>query len=73
MLRYLWSEERLRRLAELWPDPTWTTAAIARELGVGLDPMLLRAKKLGLEGRTVADSQRGGKPNITASASPRNW
>jgi hypothetical protein len=26
MLRYLWSEERLRRLAELWPDPTWTTA-----------------------------------------------
>ena len=44
--RHPWPEERLRRLAELWQDPTWTIAAIARELGVSHDPMLLRAKKL---------------------------
>jgi hypothetical protein len=73
MLQNSWTEDRLRRLAELWSDPTLTFAAIARELGVGVDQVRLRSKKLGLEGRTVADRQRGRKPNITASTSPRNW
>jgi hypothetical protein len=52
-LRY-WPEARLHRLVELWPDPTWTVAAIARELGVGDNAVLRRAKELGLEGRTLA-------------------
>jgi hypothetical protein len=37
-----------------WPDPTWTIAAIARELGMTPDPVVRRARELGLEGRTVA-------------------
>jgi hypothetical protein len=67
-----WSEDQLRRLAELWSDPTLTFAAIARELGVGVDSVHRLAKTLGLEGRTVADRQRGRKTNITALSSPRN-
>jgi hypothetical protein len=46
-----WPEERLRRLAELWPDPTWTIHAMARELGVNDKAVLRRAKELGLQGR----------------------
>jgi hypothetical protein len=46
-----WPDGRLRRLAELWPDPTWTVRAIARELGVDIDAVQWRAKKLGLQGR----------------------
>jgi hypothetical protein len=49
-----WSEERLRRLTELWPDPTWTITAIGRELGMTPQPVIRRAKELGLEGRIVA-------------------
>jgi hypothetical protein len=64
---------RLWPLAELWSDPTLTFAAIARELGMGVDSVHRRAKKLGLEGRTVADRQGSRKLNITASTSPRNW
>jgi hypothetical protein len=43
-----WPEGRLRRLAELWPDPTWTMQAMARELGVGREALLRRAKELSL-------------------------
>jgi hypothetical protein len=52
-----WPAGRLRRLAELWPDPTWTIQAMARELGVDDDAVLRRAKELGLQGRpsTVGD------------------
>jgi hypothetical protein len=46
-----WPDGRLRRLAELWPDPTWTIQAMARELGVGDEAVLRRAKELGLRGR----------------------
>jgi hypothetical protein len=46
-----WPDERLRRLAELWPDPTWTIRAIAHELGVSHDAVCWRAKELGLQGR----------------------
>jgi hypothetical protein len=46
-----WPAERLRRLAELWPDPTWTMQAMARELGVGEPAVRRRAKELGLQGR----------------------
>jgi hypothetical protein len=46
-----WPEERLRRLAELWPDPTWTIHAMARELGVNDEAVLRRAKELRLQGR----------------------
>lgn len=62
-----WTEDQLRRLAELWSDPTQTIASIARELGVGIDPARLRAKKLGLDGRTVAD-RHGGRNGRRASA-----
>jgi hypothetical protein len=46
-----WPAGRLRRLAELWPDPTWTIQAMGRELGVDDDAVLRRAKELGLQGR----------------------
>ena len=46
-----WPEGRLRRLAELWPDPTWTIQAMARELGVGNEAVRRRAKALRLQGR----------------------
>jgi hypothetical protein len=52
-----WPEGRLRRLAELWPDPTWTVRAIARELGVDMDAVHWRAKKLGLQGRPTSASE----------------
>jgi hypothetical protein len=46
-----WSDQQLRRLIELWPDPTWTILAMARELGVGHESVTRRAKELGLQGR----------------------
>jgi hypothetical protein len=46
-----WPEGRLRRLIELWPDPTWTIRAIALELGVSIFVVQRRAKELGLRGR----------------------
>ena len=46
-----WPDGRLRRLAELWPDPTWTIRAIALELGVSIFVVHRRAKELGLQGR----------------------
>jgi hypothetical protein len=46
-----WSDERLRRLAELWPDPTWSVRAVARELGVSITAAQRQAKQLGLQGR----------------------
>jgi hypothetical protein len=46
-----WPEGRLRRLAELWPDPTWTIQAMTRELGVSQEALLRRAKELVLQGR----------------------
>jgi hypothetical protein len=46
-----WPEGRLRRLAELWPDPTWTIQAMARELGVDDEAVRRRAKELRLQGR----------------------
>ena len=46
-----WPDWRLRRLAELWPDPTWTIRAIALELGVSIFVVQRRAKELRLQGR----------------------
>ena len=46
-----WPDERTRRLAELWPDPTYTIKAIARELGTDHATVRRRAKYLGLTGR----------------------
>jgi hypothetical protein len=51
-----WPAARLRRLAELWPDPTWTMKAMARELGVDVDAVRRRAKELGLQGRPLSVS-----------------
>jgi hypothetical protein len=53
-----WPDERLRRLAELWPDPTWTIEAIAHELGVHHGVVRWRAKALRLQGRP----RRAGDP-----------
>jgi hypothetical protein len=49
-----WSDEQLRRLAVLRPDPTCTIQAMARELGVSENAMRRRAKELGLRGRPRA-------------------
>jgi predicted DNA-binding ribbon-helix-helix protein len=48
-----WPAERIRRLTELWLDPTKTVAAIAREFGVHRATVILRAAYLGLPGRPV--------------------
>jgi hypothetical protein len=66
-----WPAGRLRRLAELWPDPAWSMLAITRELGVGNDAVRRRAKELVLQGRpsTVADPW----PNEWRSIPPRQW
>jgi hypothetical protein len=66
-----WPAERLRRLAELWPDPTWTIQAMARELGVDDDAVLRRAKELGLQGRprSIGDPW----PNEWRPIPPRQW
>jgi hypothetical protein len=55
-----WPDGRLRRLAELWPDPTWAIQAMGRELSVDDDAVLRRAKELGLQGRPRF---RGAWPN----------
>jgi hypothetical protein len=52
-----WPEGRLRRLAELWPDPTWTIQAMARELGVGNETVRRRAKEFRLRGRPTSASE----------------
>jgi predicted DNA-binding ribbon-helix-helix protein len=39
-----WPAERLRRLAELWDDPTRTISAIARELGVQRSTVILERR-----------------------------
>jgi hypothetical protein len=66
-----WPDERLRRLAELWPDPTWTIQAIALELGVHHGAVRWRAKALRLQGRP----RRAGDPwpNEWRSIPPRQW
>jgi predicted DNA-binding ribbon-helix-helix protein len=48
-----WPAEQIRRLTELWLDPTITLAAIAREFGVHRSNVILRAAYLGLPGRPV--------------------
>jgi hypothetical protein len=58
-----WPAGRLRRLAELWPDPTWTIHAMAQELGVSEHAVLRRAKELGLQGR----------PNTVGDPWPNEW
>jgi hypothetical protein len=54
-----WPGERLRRLAELWPDPTKTVCAIGRELGVGEEAVRRRAKDLGFKEDPRASASRG--------------
>ncbi len=49
-----WSDERLGRLTELWPDPTYSVHAIARELGTNYEAVKRRAKLLALEGRRTS-------------------
>jgi transposase-like protein len=46
-----WSDERVRRLIELWLDPRYSINAIARELGTDHTAVRRRAKYLGLTGR----------------------
>jgi hypothetical protein len=46
-----WPEDRLRRLTELWADPSKSIIAIARELGTNWAAVRRRAKLLGLPGR----------------------
>jgi hypothetical protein len=58
-----WPDGRLRRLAELCPDPTWTIQAMARELGADDDAVLRRAKELGLHGR----------PSTAGDPWPNEW
>jgi hypothetical protein len=53
-----WSDERLRRLAELWPDPTYSIVAIARELGTNREAVKRRAKYLDLQGRPMNGRER---------------
>ena len=49
-----WPAEQLRRLVELWPDPTKTVSAIARELGMNRPAVILRAAYLALPARPVS-------------------
>jgi hypothetical protein len=69
-----WPDGRLRRLAELWPDPTRPIRAIARELGVSIGDR--RAKKLGLRGRPKSASDpwpnQLSDANRSPSTKPRN-
>ena len=55
-----WTEERLAKLRELWPDPDMSTARIAEEIGGGLSrsAVIGKGNRLGL----------GPKPTRTASA-----
>jgi hypothetical protein len=46
-----WPAEQLRRLVELWPDPTKTVSAIARELGKSRPAVILQAAYLALPAR----------------------
>ena len=53
-----WPEERLRRLAKLWPDLTYSIVAIARELGTNQEAVRRRAKYLALQGRPTSRNER---------------
>jgi hypothetical protein len=66
----VWLDRRVRRLAELWPDPTWTVRAIAHELGVGREAVRWRAKKLGLRGRPKSVSDPWPSQLSDANRSP---
>jgi transposase-like protein len=46
-----WPDERLRRVAELWPNPRYNVNAIARELGSNPVTVKRRAKFFALKGR----------------------
>jgi hypothetical protein len=50
---HTWPLERSRRLAQLWPDPTKSIPAIARELGVSREAVIRRADYLALHGRPM--------------------
>ena len=53
-----WPDERIRRLFDLWPDPTKTIIGIARELGVSAESVKRRANYLALHRRPDLQSVR---------------
>jgi hypothetical protein len=52
-----WPDERLRRLARLWPDTSKSLEAVAQELGTSSEAVKRRAKYLGLHGRPMSGRQ----------------
>jgi hypothetical protein len=54
-----WPAGRLHRLAELWPDPTWSVWAVARELGVSIAAVQRQAKQLACRDGPGIPASRG--------------
>jgi hypothetical protein len=52
-----WPDERLHRLALLWPDTSKSVQAIAKELATNGPAVKRRAKHLGLQGRPMSRDQ----------------